>query len=53
MQRIALAQCDHLLRDTARGLRTENRGVDAFLLDKVRHQVAQHGAAMRRLLSEF
>jgi hypothetical protein len=27
--------------------------MDAFLFDEIRHQVAQHGAAMRRLLTQF
>ena len=53
VQRIPLAQRNHLLRDPARSLRPQNRGVDALFFDEVRHQVAQHGPAMRRLLPEF
>ncbi len=53
VKRIALAERDHALGQRTRSLGAQDGGLDAFLLDEVRDQVAQHGPAMRRLLSEF
>src|SRR5277367_5078724 len=53
VQRVALAERNHFLRQPPGGLRPQDGGVNAFLLDEVRHQVAQHRAAMRGLLPEF
>src|SRR5260221_6330183 len=53
LQRVALAESNQLLDQRTRGLCPSDRGGDAFLLDDVGHEVAERGAAMRRLASEF
>jgi hypothetical protein len=53
MERIALAERDHFLGEWTSRFRAEDGGMDALLLDEIRYEIAQHSAAMRRLLAEF
>jgi hypothetical protein len=53
VQRIALPKRDHALRKRTSRSGAQNRGLDAFLLDEVRHEIAQHRSTVSRLLSEF
>jgi hypothetical protein len=53
VERIALAKRDHALGERASCSGAQNRGLDAFLLDEVRHEITQNRATVSRLLSEF
>src|SRR5579864_3095982 len=53
LQRVALAKSNHILDKRLGGLRARDRGGDAFFLDNVGYEVAERGAAMRRLAPEF
>src|SRR2546427_12900192 len=53
MERIALAERDHLLDERLCGPGARERGGNALAFNDVGHQVAERGAAMRRLAPEF
>src|SRR5437879_8691436 len=53
MERVALAEGDHVLGKRPRGLRAGERGSDALPLDEVGNQIAQGGPAMSGFASEF
>ena len=53
VQRVAFAERDHAFGDRTSRLGAEQSGLNALLLNQVRDQIAEHCAAMRRLLPEF
>src|SRR5207253_1561094 len=53
MERVALAERDHVLGKRPRSLRAGERGSDALPLDEVGDQIAQGGPAMSGFASEF
>src|SRR5205807_7687850 len=53
LQRVALAESDHFFGHGASGLGARERGGDAAVLEQIRDQAAQDGAAMVGLLAEF
>jgi hypothetical protein len=53
VERIAFAESDHAFGNGASRLGAKDRSLDAFLFDEVRHQIAQRGAAVRHVATEF
>jgi hypothetical protein len=53
VQRVSFAECDHAFGNGASRLGAKQSGMDALLLNQVCDQIAEHCAAMRRLLPEF
>ena len=53
VQRIAFAEGDDFFHQGPRGLCTPDGRRDALFLDDIRHQIAQRGAAMRRLAAQL
>src|SRR5437879_13509659 len=53
VERVALAERDHVLGKRPRSLRAGERGSDALPLDEVGDQIAQGGPAMSGFASEF
>jgi hypothetical protein len=53
VQRIALAESNHAFGNRTSRLSAAKRGLNALLLNQVCDQIAEHCAAMRRLLPEF
>src|SRR5580704_16295968 len=53
VQRVSFAESDHAFGNGASRLGAKQSGMDTLLLNQVCDQIAEHCAAMRRLLPEF